>query len=88
MVYLEDNALCKKSSFIRQEKMKFLRLTIFMAHTMHIINMHSNIKYWENICNRLRDIQQKKKVQVGKDQEKAQSERDAHSKNRGEKKPN
>ena len=29
-----------------------------------------------------------KKVQVGKDQEKAQSERDSHSKNRGWKKPN
>ena len=29
-----------------------------------------------------------KKVQVGKDQEKAQSERDSHSKNRGGKKPN
>ena len=28
------------------------------------------------------------KVQVGKDQEKAQSEKDFHSKNRGEKKPN
>ena len=28
------------------------------------------------------------KVQVGKDQEKAQSERDSHSKNRGGKKPN
>ena len=31
---------------------------------------------------------EKKKVQVGKDQEKAQSERDSHSKNRGGKKPN
>ena len=29
-----------------------------------------------------------KKVQVGNDQEKAQSERDPHSKNRGGKKPN
>ena len=29
-----------------------------------------------------------KKVQVGKDQEKAQSERDTHSKNRGGKKTN
>ena len=29
-----------------------------------------------------------KKVQVGKDQEKAQSERDSHSKNRGGKKSN
>ena len=31
---------------------------------------------------------EKKKVQVGKDQEKAQSEKDSHSKNRGGKKPN
>ena len=31
---------------------------------------------------------QGKKVQVGKDQEKAQSEKDSHSKNRGGKKPN
>ena len=29
-----------------------------------------------------------KKVQVGNDQEKAQSEKDSHSKNRGGKKPN
>ena len=29
-----------------------------------------------------------KKVQVGKDQEKAQSEKDSHTKNRGGKKPN
>ena len=28
------------------------------------------------------------RVQVGKDQEKAQSEKDSHSKNRGGKKPN
>ena len=31
---------------------------------------------------------QNRKVQVGKDQEKAQSEKDSHSKNRGGKKPN
>ena len=31
-------------------------------------------------------ISLRKKVQVGKDQEKAQSEKDSHSKNRGEKK--
>ena len=34
------------------------------------------------------DIQLFKKVQVGKDQEKAQSEKDSHSKNQGGKKPN
>ena len=34
------------------------------------------------------DWQTNRKVQVGKDQEKAQSEKDSHSKNRGGKKPN
>ena len=33
-------------------------------------------------------IETSKKVQVGKDQEKAQSEKDSHSKNRGGIKPN
>ena len=37
---------------------------------------------------RLRFAKFQKKVQVGKDQEKEQSERDSHSKNRGGKKPN
>ena len=36
----------------------------------------------------LTDHLKKKKVQVGKDQEKAQSEKDSYSKNRGGKKPN
>ena len=36
----------------------------------------------------VRHIKISKKVQVGKDQEKAQSEKDSHSKNRGGKKPN
>ena len=33
-------------------------------------------------------VPRSKTVQVGKDQEKAQSEKDSHSKNRGGKKPN
>ena len=36
----------------------------------------------------LKKLNPHKKVQVGKDQEKAQSEKDSHSKNRGGKKPN
>ena len=36
----------------------------------------------------LNELRKCKKVQVGKDQEKAQSEKDSHSKNRGGKKPN
>ena len=38
--------------------------------------------------NHLSESKTFKKVQVGKDQENAQSERDSHSKNRGGKKPN
>ena len=34
------------------------------------------------------DHSKEKKVQVGKDQEKTQSEKDSHSKNQGGKKPN
>ena len=40
------------------------------------------------VTNYSHDAQCYKKVQVGKDQEKAQSEKDSHSKNRGGKKPN
>ena len=36
---------------------------------------------------RLGPVKRYKKVQVGKDQEKTQSEKDSHSKNRGGKKP-
>ena len=42
----------------------------------------------ENRYKNLPQTIEKKKVQVGKDQEKAQSERDSHSKNRGGKKTN
>ena len=41
-----------------------------------------------NIENRFFNIYNTEKVQVGKDQEKAQSEKDSYSKNRGGKKPN
>ena len=40
------------------------------------------VSYFAVFCKK------KKKVQVGKDQEKAQSEKDSHSKNQGGKKPN
>ena len=42
----------------------------------------------KSIINIVISAFQSKKVQVGKDQEKAQSEKDSHSKNRGGKKPN
>ena len=44
----------------------------------------SKTNYWEKFSHCF--VQEK--VQVGKDQEKAQSEKDSHSKNRGGKKPN
>ena len=46
--------------------------------------------YFEGMVNQIYppELQLNKKVQVGKDQEKAQSEKDSHSKNRGGKKPN
>ena len=31
--------------------MKFLRFTIFMARSMHIIIMYPNIKYWDKSAN-------------------------------------
>ena len=34
--------------------MKFLRLTIFMAHSMHIINMYPNIKYFKTGFQKVR----------------------------------
>ena len=52
-----------------------LRHTIQRAFVLHIISEIARFIV-------------KKKVQVGKDQEKAQSEKDSHSKNRGGKKPN
>ena len=41
-----------------------------------------------DICPSGEIVNDRRKVQVGKDQEKAQSEKDSHSKNRGGKKPN
>ena len=41
-----------------------------------------------SVCHNNNNNNNNSKVQVGKDQEKAQSEKDSHSKNRGGKKPN
>ena len=46
------------------------------------------LSLWVRSSSVLSQSMDRKKVQVGKDQEKAQSERDFHSKNRGAKKPN
>ena len=56
---------------------------MILISTLDVKNFPYNEQFCENIkSNRT------KKVQVGKDQEKAQSEKDSHSKNRGGKKPN
>ena len=47
-------------------------------YRFNLINDHTNVCF----------MNFHEKVQVGKDQEKAQSEKDSHSKNRGGKKPN
>ena len=53
-----------------------------MYNTFSSVDTHKN-------CNKIViHINQCEEVQVGKDQEKAQSEKDSHSKNRGGKKPN
>ena len=46
-------------------------------------NSNFKVKLDDNVITN-----ESEKVQVGKDQEKAQSEKDSHSKNRGGKKPN
>ena len=53
----------------------------------HNLEINSPITEQE-VLKSINCLKLNKKVQVGKDQEKAQSERDSHSKNRGGKKPN
>ena len=62
---------------------------IRQKHCEHVLlKMAGNdCKYCFDVCL-LIFYKLAKKVQVGKDQEKAQSEKDSHSKNRGGKKPN
>ena len=53
----------------------------------HNLEINSPITEQE-VLKSINCLKSNKKVQVGKDQEKAQSEKDSHSKNRGGKKPN
>ena len=48
----------------------------------------NNFIHLSSVSNRFDVFESNRKVQVGKDQEKAQSEKDSHSKNQGGKKPN
>ena len=52
----------------------FLKYIFFLKVTLHLGNKYTDLNL--------------KKIQVGNDQEKAQSEKDSHSKNRGGKKLN
>ena len=51
------------------------------------IRLEQHMLIYSFITGNFNPIQFNSKVQVGKDQEKAQSEKDSHSKNRGGKKP-
>ena len=53
---------------------------------MHINLISNSILFNLSECSKPLNELFSKKVQVGKDQEKAQSEKDSHSKNRGGKK--
>ena len=56
---------------------------------LYLINISLYFMTWYIIkANNVHLYHVSKKVQVGNDQEKAQSERDSHSKNRGGKKQN
>ena len=70
------------------------RFTPILALTGDIGWGVSTSRRWVNILRlmnkliKMNENRLTKKVQVGKDQEKAQSKKDPHSKNRGGKKPN
>ena len=59
-----------------------IMLTVVAIETVH----HDYRPTFVHFCKK--SMFNDDKVQVGKDQEKAQSEKDSHSKNRGGKKPN
>ena len=77
--YLSD--LVTVENIIAAHKVAFMR-----SHDRHK-RLSVNSKFSYNSCDQFLNASHKK-VQVGKDQEKAQSEKDSHSKNRGGKKPN
>ena len=59
------------------------------VNTYRLLHLQATASMWnEAIIIHLTAAMASRKVQVGKDQEKAQSEKDSHSKNRGGKKPN
>ena len=70
-------SVCARTTFNALEDLK--------ADDSTCVDPHISADDWTKHFSSLNGI---KKVQVGKDQEKAQSEKDSHSKNQGGKKPN
>ena len=62
--------------------------SLFRGYKKYQLNCFSSLQEFIYLHEALFTAYISKKVQVGKDQEKALSEKDSHSKNRGGKKPN
>ena len=73
------------ATFVVNSTSRALRLMISIFNTTGGLSYKVYTKLYEAIVWPTISYE---KVQVGKDQEKAQSEKDSHSKNRGGKKPN
>ena len=88
IVELSSNCLCDPHLGVFTFVSKLLEYATFLQTQLNV-----RIVAFSQILHRAESAQpfdgyNNKKVQVGKDQEKAQSEKDSHSKNRGGKKPN
>ena len=88
---------CKRAScwpvsgcrFIKRKQQKSIgKIFTLEAHALDSLYVVVYLGHGSIYCNRPICENDVKMVQVGNDQEKAQSEKDSHSKNGGEKKPN
>ena len=75
--------------------MSTIEAPVYIVNAPLSVNMYTKPRIYNKLTKCYEPLQKLrvrlgscKKVQVGKDQEKAQSEKDSHSKNRGGKKPN
>ena len=89
--YDENSSVRFKNIKRLETELKWIKL----LQTPFPLGFNDNIYHEGNISKMpdfdvltLSESRKRKEVQVGKDQEKAQSEKDSHSKNRGGKKPN
>ena len=85
-IFTPKTPLVKENYFLTLWNFTYLKDTSFGKNSCnfeHGLETKNEFEKWPLIT-----FFQCRKVQVGKDQEKAQSERDSHSKNRGGKKPN